>query len=172
MIKPLKVSFWDPICTIKGSVWATTKMKAIIFLGINNKSRSSAFRKPLFYQNIVPSSGTTLNGGMTLNSHTFSMETHWLVSITAMLQVVFVLDWSLKASAPHSRNLLNVHMTFELLFMPEQQFWNKKLWCFETKLWSKFNFSQYFNDVQQPLFDLCMSQIVRRNFYRRNFNFF
>ena len=33
-----------------------------------------------FYCQVV---GATLNSGVTLNSHTFSMETHWMVSITA-----------------------------------------------------------------------------------------
>ena len=43
----------DPICTEKGSLWAIPKMEKIVF-GRNNKSRSStAFRKFLFYQNII-----------------------------------------------------------------------------------------------------------------------
>ena len=71
------------------------------------------------------------------------METHWLVSITAMLQGVCVLDWSLKVSAPHPKKCLNVPMTFDHIFLPKQQFSNEKTWCFEMKLWSKVNFSQY-----------------------------
>ena len=44
--------FLDPICTEKGSLWATPKMQKNFF-GRNIKSRSSAFRKFLFYQNII-----------------------------------------------------------------------------------------------------------------------
>ena len=36
----------------------------------------------------LPSSGATLNSGVTLNSHILPMETHWIVSITAMSQDV------------------------------------------------------------------------------------
>ena len=75
--------------------------------------------------------GVTLNSEVTLNSHVFSMETYWLVSITAMSQGVRVLDQSLKVSTPHSPNFLNVPITFDLLFCLN----NEKIWCFETKLW-------------------------------------
>ena len=51
LVKPLKNCFLDPICTEKRSLWATPKMEKFFF-GRNNKSRSSAFRKFLFYQNI------------------------------------------------------------------------------------------------------------------------
>ena len=90
----------------------------------------------------------------------FPWKTGWLVSITAMLQVVCILDWSLKFSAPHSRNFLNVPTTFGLLLLSKRQFSNEKIWCFETKLWSKVNSPNVSRDVQKPLFGLCMSQIV------------
>ena len=48
----------------------------------------------------VFSSGMKLNSGATLNSLTFSMESHWLVPITAILQGVCFLNQSLKISAP------------------------------------------------------------------------
>ena len=50
LVKPLKNCFLDPmaICIEKGSLWTTPKMKKNVF-GRNNKSRSSAFRKFLFY---------------------------------------------------------------------------------------------------------------------------
>ena len=48
----LKNCFLDPICTEKGSLWATPKREKNSF-GRTNKSRSSAFRKFLFYQNII-----------------------------------------------------------------------------------------------------------------------
>ena len=49
---PLKNCFLDPICTEKGSSWATPKVEKTFF-GRNNKKRWSAFRKFLFYQNII-----------------------------------------------------------------------------------------------------------------------
>ena len=52
LVKPLKNCFLDPICTEKRSLWATHMMENFFF-GRNNKSRSSAFRKFLFYQNII-----------------------------------------------------------------------------------------------------------------------
>ena len=48
----LKNCFLDPICTEKGSLWVTPKMEKNFF-GRTNKSRSSAFRKFSFYQNII-----------------------------------------------------------------------------------------------------------------------
>ena len=50
-VKPLKNCFFEPNFTGKGSFWATPN--GIFFCCRNNKSRSSAFRKFLFYQNIV-----------------------------------------------------------------------------------------------------------------------
>ena len=52
LVKPLKNWFLDPICTEKGSLQATPKVEKKFF-GRNNKSRSSTFRKFLFYQNII-----------------------------------------------------------------------------------------------------------------------
>ena len=52
LVKPLKNCFADPICTEKRSFWATLKVEKILF-GRNNKSRLSAFRRLLFYQNII-----------------------------------------------------------------------------------------------------------------------
>ena len=72
-----------------------------------------------------------------MNSHTFSMKTQWIVSITAMLQVVCDLDRSLRVYAPHTPNFCT---TFYLLFLPKQQFSTEQNWCFEMKLWSKVNF--------------------------------
>ena len=62
------------------------------------------------FYDFVPSSGMTLNSRVTLNSHTSSMEIHWLMSITAISQGVCVLDQSLKVSAlpPHYPNFLNM----------------------------------------------------------------
>ena len=77
-----------------------------------------------FYCQVV---GTTLNSRVTLNSHTFSMETHWMVSITAMLQNVCDLGRSLKVSAPHPPNFLNAPKIFDLLFLPKQVFKRKNL---------------------------------------------
>ena len=78
---------------------------------------------------------------MTLNSHTLSTETHWIVSRTTMSQDICVLDCPLKVSVPQSQNLWNVPTIFDLLFLPKQQFSNEKIWCLETKLWSKVIFS-------------------------------
>ena len=52
LVKPVKNCFLEPICTEKGSLWAIPKMEKKKF-GKNNKVRSSAFRKFLFYQNII-----------------------------------------------------------------------------------------------------------------------
>ena len=52
LVKPFKNCFLGPICTKRGSLLATPKSKNIFF-GRNNKSRSSAFRNFLFYQNII-----------------------------------------------------------------------------------------------------------------------
>ena len=38
LVKPLKNSFWDPICNTKGSVWATPKIKNIFFLAEMTKA--------------------------------------------------------------------------------------------------------------------------------------
>ena len=90
------------------------------------------------------------------------LNTHWLVSITAMLQVVCVLDQSLKVSAPHSRNFLNIPTTFDLLFLSKQWFPNKKIWLVDVVLrWifdRKLISPDAFRDVQKPLSDLCRSQ--------------
>ena len=48
-----------------------------------------------------------------------SMETHWIVSLTVMLQDVCVLDCSLKVFVPQPQNLWNVPTTFDLLFLPK-----------------------------------------------------
>ena len=102
----------------------------------------------------------TLNRGATLNSHTFSMETHWLVSITVMSQGVCVLDQSLKVSAPHSPNFPNVPTTLDLLFFPKQQFSNKKIDVLRKSFNWKLISASMSRDVQKPLFDFCMSQII------------
>ena len=56
--------------------------------------------------------------------YTFSMESHWLVPTTAM---------SLKVSALHSPNFLNVPTTFNF-FCQNNNFLNKNIWCFKKKL--------------------------------------
>ena len=56
----------------------------------------------------IPSSGATLN------SHTFSMETHCLVSITAMSQGVCVIDWRMLQSKPQSYT--QVKFSFSVLY--------------------------------------------------------
>ena len=63
-----------------------------------------------YFHFFIPSSGATLN------SHTFSMENYGLVSITAMLQGVCILDSSLKVSAPQPTKFLNALTTFNLFF--------------------------------------------------------
>ena len=112
----------------------------------------------------IPSSGATLNSGVTLNSHTFFKETHWLVSITAISQVTCVLGQLLKVSGPCSINFLNVATTFDILFLPKQQFSKEKIWLVDFVLrWSfdwKLTCPNVFRDVQKPLFDLCISQFV------------
>ena len=45
------------------------------------------------------------------------MENQGLVSLTAMLQGVCILDRSLKVSAPQPTNFLNALTTFNLLFL-------------------------------------------------------
>ena len=55
---------------------------------------------------------------------------------------VCVLDWSLKVSVPQPPNFWNVPTSFDFLFSFKQQFSNEKIWCLETKLWSKVIFSQ------------------------------
>ena len=52
MIKSLKKCFFEPSLHKKGSLWATPKQKNNCF-SRNNKSRSSAFRNFLFYENII-----------------------------------------------------------------------------------------------------------------------
>ena len=66
-----------------------------------------------------------MNSRATLNSHTFSMETHLIVSITAMSQGVCDLGRSLKVSAPQPTNFLNFSTTFDIPFLPKQQFSNE-----------------------------------------------
>ena len=89
------------------------------------------------------------------------METHCLVSITAMLQVACVLDRSLKVSTPHSRNFLNVPTTFELLFYClNNNFQTKKIGVLRRSFDRKLISPNVSRDVQKSLFDLCiMSQI-------------
>ena len=97
-------------------------------------------------EDYILSSWATLNSvsGATLNSHTLSMETHWIMSITGLSQDVCVLYWSLKVSVPQPQIFWNVPTTtFDLLFSPKRQFSNEKIWCLETKLWLKVIFSQY-----------------------------
>ena len=80
----------------------------------------------------VLSSGVTLTSGATLNSLTFSMESHWLVPITAILQGVCFLNRSLQVSARQPNptpNFLNAPMTFDLLFLLKNfQIVNLMLW--------------------------------------------
>ena len=60
-----------------------------------------------------------------------------------MLQVICDLDQSLKVSALHPPNFLNVSTTFNFLFLPKQMFSMEKNWCPEMKLWLTVNFSQH-----------------------------
>ena len=104
---------------------------------------------------VIPSSGATLN------NHTFSMETHWLMSITAMSQGVCVLDQSLKVSVPHFSNFLNVPTTFELIFLAlNNNFQMRKFYVLRKSFNWKLISPNVSRDVQKPLFDLCMSHIV------------
>ena len=93
-------------------------------------------------QSKLSSRGATLNSGATLNNHTFS--------ITTMLQVVCVLDLSLKVSAPHSRNLLNVAlMTFDLLYCClNNNFQTKKIDVLRRSFGWKLISPNVFRDVQ------------------------
>ena len=114
-------AFKFPIQGVKTILWNSRDetLFCLEFPRVNKKTYKNSrevFKKvcpqlnpPIFFLSGIPSSGWgNLNSGATLNSHTFSMEeTHWLVSITAMLQVVCDLDQSLKVSAPHSRNFLS-----------------------------------------------------------------
>ena len=43
----------------------------------------------------------------------------------------------------HPSNFLNLPMTFDLLYLPKRQFSDEIIWCSETKLWLKVNFSQH-----------------------------
>ena len=70
-------------------------------------------------------------------------------SITAMLQVVCVLDRSLKVSAPHSRKFLNVPTTFELLFYCQNNnFQTKKTDVLRRSFDWKLISPNVFRDVQ------------------------
>ena len=77
-----------------------------------------------------------------------------------MLQGVCVLDWSLKVSAPHTPNFLNVPTTFNLLFLPKWQFSNKKYDALRQKVDRKLISQTISRDMQKHLFDLYMAQIV------------
>ena len=79
--------------------------------------------KPCNFAHVVPSSEATLNSGVTMNSHTPYMETHWTVPITATSQYVCVLDCSLKVSMTQSQKFWNVPRISDL----KQQFLNKKI---------------------------------------------
>ena len=48
-----------------------------------------------------------------------------------------------EAFCSQPQNLWNTPTTFDLLFLPKQQFSNEKIWCLETKIWSKVIFSQH-----------------------------
>ena len=50
--------------------------------------------------------------------------------------------------------------TFDLLFLPKGQFLNKKIWCFETKPWSKVNFSKCVQGCAETTVWFVMSQTV------------
>ena len=52
LVKPLKNCFFGPNLHGKGVIMDHAQDEKKIFFGRNNKSRSSAFRKFLFYQNI------------------------------------------------------------------------------------------------------------------------
>ena len=53
--------------------------------------------------------------------------------------MILLIDYT----SPTHQIFLNVPMTFNLLFLLQQQFSNEKIWCSETKLWSKVNFLQH-----------------------------
>ena len=45
MVKPLKLAFWESICTTKGSSWATPKMKNKSFFAEITKADAISFQK-------------------------------------------------------------------------------------------------------------------------------
>ena len=85
---------------------------------------------------MLPPSGATLNGGVTMNIHTLFMETHW--------QIVQLC---------HNNSHITRRLSFRLLnegfcspppkFMKwPHDFQMKKIWCLKKKLWSKVIFSK------------------------------
>ena len=111
-------------------------------------------KKAICIYSILPSNGVTLNSAATLNSHTFSMETHWIVSITAMLQGVC--DVFCRPPTKFSKCLHDLQPSF---FYLNDSFQGEKfdaLWrSFDRKLISP----NMCRETQKHLLDLCMSQI-------------
>ena len=101
----------------------------------------------------------TLNSRATFNSHTFSMETHGIVSITAMSQGVCYLDWSLKVSCPHPPTFLNAPTTFDLLICLNDNFQTRKFDALRRSFDRKLISPNMPRDTQKHLFGLCFLQI-------------
>ena len=104
------------------------------------------------------------------------METHWIVSITAMSQVACDLDRS-QGFYPRPQKFSKCPTTFSLLFLPKWQFSNEKnLMLWETKLWLKVNFSQHVQGSSKTSFwfvhvkDIYCS--VGKNLRKFKVNFF
>ena len=109
------------------------------------------------------SSQVTLNSGVTLNSLTFSMESHWLVSIAVILQGVSFLNQSLKVSAPYSTpppNFLNAPMTFNLLFSLKQKFSKGKFEALRGSFDQTLISPNMSRDMQKPVW---FSILLRKN---------
>ena len=117
------LSFWTFFCPF--TLLTTQKTKTL-------KNWKKLLEISPFYTSVLPSRAT-LNSGVTLNSHTLSMETHWIVPITATSHDVCVLDCSLKVSVLQPQNFWNILTTFDLLFLPKQQFSNEKNLMFKDK---------------------------------------
>ena len=87
----------DPICTEKRSLWATPKMEKHFF-GKNKKSRSSAFRKFLFYQNIMfwvsYESFSIFSDVFCQKSVISSSENSCAFSLLHFLWLSFIIFWS------------------------------------------------------------------------------
>ena len=76
--------------------------------------------------------------------------------ITAILQGFFILNQSLKVSAPQpapTPNFLNAPMTFDLLFLLKQKFSNGKFDALRGSFDQKLISPNMSRDMQKPLFD-------------------
>ena len=117
---------------------------------------------PMFLRNIHVTSYR--QSGATLNSQTLSMETHWIVSITAMSQDVCVLDWPLNKGfcSPTPKFLKCPHDLLWPSFFALLNKWKKiDVYKLASYYWWSFDCAfQYMPRDIRNMFDLYMSQIV------------